>query len=188
MTEPNEAPPPVDVPPADGPSSTLRPATEDTEVTPSNEGGIASQPPWLALAPWIVLAIAALFFFAPLGKSGIWDPFELNVADLSRRIAINVFGARSLTLEGADNTMPKLGDLGRGELPFDSIAMGFRLFGLHEWSGRLPLAIWGSPASCRSIGCFRGWSTSERVSMGRSCFRRCRSISCRRAPCSETSS
>ncbi|HEX9294791.1 MAG TPA: glycosyltransferase family 39 protein [Polyangiaceae bacterium] len=143
MTEPNEAPPPVDVPPADGPSSTLRPATEDTEVTPSNEGGIASQPPWLALAPWIVLAIAALFFFAPLGKSGIWDPFELNVADLSRRIAINVFGARSLTLEGADNTMPKLGDLGRGELPFDSIAMGFRLFGLHEWSGRLPLAIWG---------------------------------------------
>ena len=39
--------------------------------------------------------------------------------------------------------MPKLGDLGRGELSFDSIAVGFRLFGLHEWSGRLPLALWG---------------------------------------------
>ncbi|HKQ70568.1 MAG TPA: glycosyltransferase family 39 protein [Polyangiaceae bacterium] len=97
---------------------------------------------WLRLAPLIVLGVGVLFFLAPIGKSGIWDPFELNVADLSRRIAINVFKAQ-LTLEGADNTMPKLGDLGRGELPFDSIAIGFRLFGLREWSGRLPLALFG---------------------------------------------
>ena len=76
-------------------------------------------------------------------ERGIWDPFELTVADLSRRIAINVLGAHGLTLEGADNPMPRLGELGRGELPVDSIAFGFRMFGLHEWSGRLPLAIWG---------------------------------------------
>src|SRR6266545_73745 len=159
MTEPNEAPPPVDVPPADGPSSTLRPATEDTEVTPSNEGGIASQPPWLALAPWIVLAIAALFFFAPLGKSGIWDPFELNVADLSRRIAINVFGARSLTLEGADNTMPKLGDLGRGELPFDSIAMGFAGLGIATFDRPGRPALRGSALALGVFGMVVGFMT-----------------------------
>jgi hypothetical protein len=99
------------------------------------------------MAPWVtsLLAVttAVLFFCVPMAKSGIWDPFELNVADLSRRIAINVFHAQGLALEGADNSMPRLGDLGRGELPFDSIAAGFRVFGLHEWSGRLPLALWG---------------------------------------------
>ncbi|MBI4706054.1 MAG: glycosyltransferase family 39 protein [Deltaproteobacteria bacterium] len=38
--------------------------------------------------------------------------------------------------------MPTLTDLGMGELPFTSMAVGFRLFGLHDWSGRLPLALW----------------------------------------------
>jgi 4-amino-4-deoxy-L-arabinose transferase-like glycosyltransferase len=91
----------------------------------------------------VAVGLGAIFFFSPIAKSGIWDPFELTIADLSRRIAINVLGARTLTLEGADNSMPRLGDLGRGELPFDSIAVGFRVFGLHEWSGRLPLGLWG---------------------------------------------
>ena len=90
-----------------------------------------------------MLAIATLFLVVPIAASGLWDPFEFNVAELSRRIAVNVYGAHHLSLDGADNSMPKLGDLGRGELPFDSIAMGFRLFGLHEWAGRLPLALWG---------------------------------------------
>ena len=30
-----------------------------------------------------------------------------------------------------------------GELPFTSMALSFRLFGVSDWSGRLPLAIWG---------------------------------------------
>jgi 4-amino-4-deoxy-L-arabinose transferase-like glycosyltransferase len=113
------------------------PARPPTNLNPSTEPG------WLRHTALFVVGIGAIFFCSPLGRSGIWDPFELTVADLSRRIAINVLGARALTLEGADNSMPRLGDLGRGELPFDSIAVGFRLFGLHEWSGRLPLALWG---------------------------------------------
>ncbi len=40
--------------------------------------------------------------------------------------------------------MPTRGVLGRGELPFTSIALGFRLFGLYDWAGRVPLAVWGS--------------------------------------------
>ncbi len=98
---------------------------------------------------WAPLGIAALvplaFFFIlpPLTKSGLWDPYELNVADLARRLALNLFGAASLSLEGAENSLPHLNDLGRPELPFDSIALGFRVFGLHEWAGRAPLALWG---------------------------------------------
>src|SRR5689334_15943339 len=53
---------------------------------------------WLPLA--IALAGPVLFFFVlpPLTRSGLWDPHELNVADLARRIAINLHGAANLTL------------------------------------------------------------------------------------------
>jgi 4-amino-4-deoxy-L-arabinose transferase-like glycosyltransferase len=98
---------------------------------------------------WVPLAIAAAFpavlflVLPPLTKSGLWDPYELNVADLSRRVALNLYGAGRLALDGADNTLPHLNDLGRPQLPFSSIALGFKLFDLHEWAGRLPLALWG---------------------------------------------
>ncbi|HEY2513701.1 MAG TPA: glycosyltransferase family 39 protein [Polyangiaceae bacterium] len=97
---------------------------------------------WLPLALAAALPILFFLLLPPLTKSGLWDPFELNVADLGRRLALNLFGA-PLSLEGADNSMPHLNDLGRPELPFESIALGFRVFGLHEWAGRLPLALWG---------------------------------------------
>src|SRR5213078_2545154 len=58
-------------------------------------------------------------------------------------VAINLHGAANLALEGADNTLPHLNDLGRPQLPFTSIAFGFKTFGLHEWAGRAPLALWG---------------------------------------------
>ena len=93
----------------------------------------------------VAAILPALFFLVlpPLSKSGLWDPFELNVADLARRLALNLFHAGGLALAGADNSLPHLNDLGRPELPFTSMALGFKLFGLHEWAGRLPLAIWG---------------------------------------------
>lgn len=93
----------------------------------------------------LVLGVPALLFalLPPLSRAGLWDPPELNVADLARRVAVNVFGAAPLALSGADNSMPHLNDLGKPELPFLSIALGFKLFGLHEWAGRLPLAFWG---------------------------------------------
>jgi hypothetical protein len=90
----------------------------------------------------IALAIAALVLFSALGNSGIWDPYELDAADLARRVAIHVFGARGLELPGAVNSLPTLTDLEMGELPFTSMALGFDVFGLRAWSGRLPLALW----------------------------------------------
>jgi hypothetical protein len=91
----------------------------------------------------LALGFAALVLFSRLGHSGIWDPYELDAADLSRRIAIHLFHAQSLVQPGAVNDMPTLSDLRMGELPFTSMALAFRFFGLRDWSGRLPLALWG---------------------------------------------
>jgi 4-amino-4-deoxy-L-arabinose transferase-like glycosyltransferase len=89
----------------------------------------------------VVVATGSLA--APIAFAGIWDPPELRAAELARRIACTVLGDVSLALEGTDNSVPSLGELARGQLPFTSIALGFRIFGLHEWAGRLPLVLWG---------------------------------------------
>jgi 4-amino-4-deoxy-L-arabinose transferase-like glycosyltransferase len=98
---------------------------------------------WAPLAVAVATPTLLFFFLPPLSRSGLWDPYELNVADLARRIAYNLYHATGLALEGADNSLPHLNDLGRPQLPLSSIALGFKLFGLHEWAGRLPLALWG---------------------------------------------
>jgi 4-amino-4-deoxy-L-arabinose transferase-like glycosyltransferase len=95
---------------------------------------------WL---PGLALLVTLASLLGLVSSSGIWDPFELRVAELSRRIALNLLGAKDLAIEGAPNGVPSIGDLARGQLPFTSIAVGFKLFGLHEWAGRLPLALWG---------------------------------------------
>ncbi len=77
-----------------------------------------------------------------VGAGALWDPHEVTVAELSRRIGLNLLGGAHLAIPGADNSLPIRADLGRGELPFTSAALGFRLFGLSEWAGRLPLALW----------------------------------------------
>lgn len=91
----------------------------------------------------IAIGVVLLSILGPIGTFGIWDPPELEIAELSRRVAIQLLGADDLILEGADNSPVTRGVLGRGELPFTSIAVGFRLFGLHDWAARLPLAFWG---------------------------------------------
>lgn len=88
------------------------------------------------------LLVAVLFLVVSVSRNGIWDPYELDRSDLARRVAIHRFGADSLALPGSVNTLPTLGDLAMGELPFTSMAAGFATFGLNEWAGRLPLALW----------------------------------------------
>lgn len=100
----------------------------------------AVEHPVIFVLAWLC---AAWSLFVPLARAGIWDPYELEVAELGRRIAINLMNAPSLALSGLDNRVPILSELGRGQLPFSSIALGFKLFGLHDWAGRLPLAVWG---------------------------------------------
>jgi 4-amino-4-deoxy-L-arabinose transferase-like glycosyltransferase len=125
--------------------STVASATKTSTEDPERPLVVdtADLPRGTALALAAVVGVLFLFVLPPLSKSGLWDPYELNVADLGRRIALNLFHADELALVGADNSLPHLNDLGRPELPFTSIALGFKLFGLHEWAGRLPLAVWG---------------------------------------------
>jgi len=91
----------------------------------------------------LTLLVAVLSLFAPIASSGIWDPPERETAEFARRIALNLLGGHALAVEGANNEVPTRTELGRGELPFTSVAAGFRAFGLHDWAGRLPLALWG---------------------------------------------
>ena len=112
---------------------------QKTAQAPSFDRGRPNQHGFLA---WFALLVLALSLFAPLSASGVWDPPEREVAEFARRIALNLLGGQGLSLDGADNEVPTRSELGRGELPFTSIALGFRLFGLHEWAGRLPLSLW----------------------------------------------
>lgn len=131
------------VPPAEPPAAAAPEKAAPAEEGPEPEP-VEDAKGWLA--PLLVVLAAAtlvLFVLPPLTKAGIWDPYELNVADLARRVALKLHGASSLALEGADNSLPHLNDLGRPQLPFTSIALGFSFFGLQEWAGRAPLALWG---------------------------------------------
>ncbi|HTV19605.1 MAG TPA: glycosyltransferase family 39 protein, partial [Polyangiaceae bacterium] len=97
----------------------------------------------LSLGPRsIAAAIALASVLLPVSWSGLWAPHELQMADFSRRIAVALHGAEALGVPGADNTVPTLTELGKGQLPFSSVAIGFQLFGLSDWAGRLPLALW----------------------------------------------
>jgi hypothetical protein len=108
-------------------------------TTEESDAPRAKGPDWpgrVALV-WVLVSV-----LGPVAAAGIWDPHELSVAELARRIALHLYGAEGLALDGALNAMPTRGELGRGELPFTSIALGFRLFGLYDWAGRVPLAAW----------------------------------------------
>jgi 4-amino-4-deoxy-L-arabinose transferase-like glycosyltransferase len=86
------------------------------------------------------LLVAASSLFGALGAS-LWDPPEVENAELARRIAQGLFGAGGLA---SGEGVPTRGELGKGELPFLAMAAGFRLFGLEPWAGRLPLALFAA--------------------------------------------
>ena len=120
------------------PASSDPPADAPARHTTDSAPGVRTHR-WLLPLALVILLVSLL---GPIAHAGIWDPYELRVADLSRRIGVALLGATHLTVDGANNTVPTLGELARGQLPFQSIAVGFKLFGLHEWAGRLPLALW----------------------------------------------
>ncbi len=90
----------------------------------------------------VSLAVAAIlptiFFLVlpPLSKSGLWDPYELNVADLARRLALNLFHdefARARRRRQLD-AAPERSRAARAAVHVDGARL--QLFGLHEWAGR----------------------------------------------------
>ncbi len=78
------------------------------------------------IAAAVVLLAASGLLFPGLSSFGIWDPWELGSADLARQLASGEAG----TIE-------------RPPLANELVARGFAAFGVHEWSGRLPVALAG---------------------------------------------
>lgn len=94
---------------------------------------------WVATGFAVVQA--ALLLFVGLSAFGIWDPWELGIADDARRL---------LAGDSVDSMRPYAVSL---------VARGFGMFGVHEWSGRLPMAIegmfalgWGYWLAARYLG------------------------------------
>jgi 4-amino-4-deoxy-L-arabinose transferase-like glycosyltransferase len=126
----------------------------DTEKNVSLQAGAAGQPPnvqappqnkpgWAYFAlPALVVVVGLISCVAPIASAGLWDPVEVEIADLARRAAVHVWGAAALQPEGAKELIPTVEEVGRGELPLLSMALGLKLFGAHAWALRLPLAVW----------------------------------------------
>ncbi|MGF1465357.1 MAG: ArnT family glycosyltransferase [Sandaracinaceae bacterium] len=74
----------------------------------------------------LTLGACALLTLLRLSSYGIWDPWELAAADLGRQLAEG---------EAAELSRPPLG-------PW-LLSVGFALFGVREWAGRLPIALTG---------------------------------------------
>lgn len=81
------------------------------------------------IAAAAALAVVAVLTLARLASFGIWDPWELSAADLGRQLA---------TGEAPALEQPSL-------TPW-LVGQGFSLFGVHEWAGRLPMALGGLAA------------------------------------------
>lgn len=76
-------------------------------------------------APWLAAAAMVALLLPGLSDHGVWDPWELRVAEQARALA-----------EGAAPATP----------PTTAVVVasaGFRLLGVHGWAGRLPAALCG---------------------------------------------
>ena len=59
-----------------------------------------------------ILLIAIAGLIRGITAGALWDPHETTVAELSRRIGLNLLGGRGLAVAGADNSLPIRADLG----------------------------------------------------------------------------
>lgn len=81
------------------------------------------------IAAAVVLLAVTCLLVVRLSSFGIWDPWELSAADLARQVANGEAAA-----------------IDRPPLATWLVAAGFSIFGVHEWSGRLPIALAGLAA------------------------------------------
>ncbi len=70
--------------------------------------------------------VLAVLLFLRIDSFGIWDPWELNAADVARDL---------LDGDAVEHH--------RAPLASWFISLSFSIFGVHEWSGRLPIAFGG---------------------------------------------
>jgi hypothetical protein len=95
----------------------------------------------------LVLGVVAFLVLWGLPSYGIWDPWELGLADDARHL---------LAGEPTDAARPPLAAW--------LAARGFGLFGVHEWSGRLPFALAGLLLAGLALGLGRVYGDLRRGS------------------------
>jgi 4-amino-4-deoxy-L-arabinose transferase-like glycosyltransferase len=78
----------------------------------------------------LLAALSLVLFFPKLGSFGFWDPYEIKVADAARNLATG-----QTTMAQATHI------IGRPPATVAIVAAGFKLFGVGELGGRLPIAI-----------------------------------------------
>ncbi len=101
---------------------------------------------------WIIpLVLGCALFLPMLGSYGLWDPIEIRDADVAQELIEPDTGAAEA--KAATGQAAKKGGL--WDVTFDGkfnarpplyvwmVALGFKLFGVNELAGRLPLALIG---------------------------------------------
>lgn len=78
------------------------------------------------LASVFAFAFPALILVIGISAFGIWDPWELTPADEARQLSLG----HSI-------------EITRAPLRSRIIGMAFKMFGVHEWSGRAPMVLFG---------------------------------------------
>lgn len=126
--------------------------TDRTSLPPRIEhlGTRATKPILIACAA--VAVIASWLLFKDLSKLGLWDPHELTLADQGCRRAAQS-GKIDLASCGVD-AGSKSSDL-RPIVMVQTVAFGFKLLGVSESAGRIPLALWilaGAVALTLAVG------------------------------------
>src|SRR5262249_49838148 len=110
-------------------SSSVHSAPAPGPVAPAGQEA-ADPSAWNARQAWLFgglsLAFVSVLLFWGLSRFGIWDPWELTTADAARKLAAG---------EAAHGQPFVLGTW--------LVSVGFRVFGVHEWSGRVPIALAG---------------------------------------------
>lgn len=121
------------------------------QVGPFQPGGLVSGG-WRGLAPirrWLpklAFLLGPVLLAARFNWGGLWDPHELRVAELAHRLASQVFGADPASWEPSTAGIVTAQQLGQGELGVTSPALGFALFGVSDWAGRITSLFWGTLA------------------------------------------
>jgi 4-amino-4-deoxy-L-arabinose transferase-like glycosyltransferase len=92
----------------------------------------------------VTLAFIAVLLLGRLAAFGVWDPWELRTADDARRWASQGPAAHE-----------------RFSLGLWLVSAGFRLFGVHEWAGRLPIALAGLACVAASYALARRYLDSR---------------------------
>ncbi|HMA92912.1 MAG TPA: glycosyltransferase family 39 protein, partial [Polyangiaceae bacterium] len=95
-------------------------------------------------AAWLLLALTTLA--SGFNRGGIWDPFELRMAELARRLAPQLFRERVAEWAESATRIVTATEIGQGELTATSTALGFALFGVSDWAGRIASLFWGATA------------------------------------------